>query len=63
MNEEIVKLKERCDQLVKEKEDLANEMKKKCVSNEMLAVGFVFVSCLAWSVRAEIDKLSILCVC
>jgi uncharacterized protein YlxW (UPF0749 family) len=34
LNEEITKLKEKCNQLIKEKEDLESEMKKKSVSND-----------------------------
>jgi hypothetical protein len=42
LNEQIIKLKEKCEKLVEEKESLESEMKNKSVSNEDIqAVGFI----------------------
>ena len=42
LNEQIIKLKEKCEKLVEAKESLESEMKNKSVSNEDIqAVGFI----------------------
>jgi hypothetical protein len=42
LNEQIIKLKEKCKKLVEEKETLESEMKNKSVSNEDIqVVGFI----------------------